>query len=66
MPSDLKTQIGNACDNVLAAMTTVDKRLTWQDVYHVKSYHVADVNISGQVDREGVGLMVCIFSSAVV
>ena len=42
MSSDVATQIECCFDNVLAALTIVDRKLTWKDVLSVRSYHVGD------------------------
>ena len=51
LPSLLSSQIDSAFDNVLAALTTINRNLSWRDVVSVKSYHVG-------LDDEGVAYFV--------
>ncbi|KZL76622.1 endoribonuclease l-psp [Colletotrichum incanum] len=38
--SDLENQIGVAFDNVLKALKAVDSRLSFNDIYAIRSYHI--------------------------
>ncbi|KAL4749615.1 hypothetical protein BDW72DRAFT_194646 [Aspergillus terricola var. indicus] len=40
IPSDLERQVALVFENVENALRAVDARLSWQDVYAVRSYHI--------------------------